>query len=611
MLFFVAPAPLVIASPPGVLSQTDIFVAGDGYPIYRIPTITTTTSGAIIALAEGRTGSDPGLGGDVDLVYKRSTDGGLTWSSMQTLDDAPNSGTSSSSTLLTDQTTGRVWALYNRFEDGFGADTSLPGTSNNTAWARYSDDHGLTWSAGTNISSQVKDPSWNSMNFGPAGSIQAQNGRLIVPAYNYLNGTRTFAIYSDDHGSTWQRGQLTGGPNSANESQVVELADGRIMMQARTTSPDDGPHTLSLSSDGAQTWTTFPNLGEHSASVHTSLERFSLKSAGDDLNRILWTGPAGPGRNDLSVRVSYDEGESFGDDHILYQGSAGYSDLSILADGSVAALWEKDNVTRVTFTRFKQNFFESMAAPSGPALVSFDAAEAGAGATPNESSNWSFNGNGAAMTNNGIFLLQDNTSAPHEDQFGNYMSSVVPNEKMTRHTGDYAIEFKVRPLTDMPNSGNSHNANLEVVWSDDTASYNISIDKDTDDAGTGTTGRLTFGFNDLSEAIVDIDWSVAHAVAITYEGQTDSFDVHLDGIHKATFLAAEMARPDIFPFSQFGVAFGDFTVNQNIDVAAEWYYVRILDTASISVPTPSSLALLACSVLASIGYRQNQHLRPL
>ena len=96
--------------------------------------------------------------------------------------------------------------------------------------------------------------------------------------------------------------------------------------------------------------------------VCCAIERYTLKSAGDDRNRILWTGPKGPGRSNLVVRVSYDEGESFTNERTITDQNAAYSDITILKDNTVGVIWErgvKQGYEFVTFTRFNLEFLES------------------------------------------------------------------------------------------------------------------------------------------------------------------------------------------------------------------------------------------------------------
>lgn len=171
---------------------------------------------------------------------------------------------------------------------------------------------------------------------------------------------RAYAIYSDDHGSTWQRGELL--EAFTNENQLVELADGAILMDARQNS--GGYRWVGISPDAGQTWST-PRAGQAVTPVATAIERYTLQTSGDDRNRILWSGPAGPGRLGLVVRISYDEGQTFINEKTIYDGFSAYSDLSVLNDRTVGLLWERgvsSTYQFITFTRFNLEFLESKTA---------------------------------------------------------------------------------------------------------------------------------------------------------------------------------------------------------------------------------------------------------
>ena len=207
------------------ISHTDVFRSGaEGYHSYRIPAIVTAPDGTLLAFAEGRkeNRSDPG-GGDIDLVLKRSADQGATWSPLMVLDDPGERWAASNPTPVVDRTNGRVWIAFNRWEPGKGTANSLPGTANNQTWLRSSDDNGRTWSAPRDITRDARDYNrWGAMFLGPGGAIQTRSGRLLLPAamspdtYTVLGAAgnfrgplefmRAYALYSDDHGTSWQRG---------------------------------------------------------------------------------------------------------------------------------------------------------------------------------------------------------------------------------------------------------------------------------------------------------------------------------------------------------------------------------------------------------------------
>ncbi len=354
-----------------LLAHVDVFRAGtEGYHSFRIPAIVAAPDGSLVAFAEGRkeNRSDPG-GGDIDLVAKRSTDSGATWSPLVVVDDPGDKWGASNPTPVTDRDRKRVWIFYNRWQPGMGTDKSRVGTADNQAWARFSDDNGRTWSAARDLTRDSRDfDTQGAMFLGPGGAIQTRAGRLIVPCaakfdqYSMvsptgnLNVLRAYAMFSDDHGETWRRGSMLRA--FTNENELVELANGFVMMDARQ---GNGDHRwIVVSADGGATWSA-PRPGQSVTAVATGIERFTLKSSGDDHNRIVWTGPAGPGRNRLVIRTSYDEGQTWRNERVIYGGMSAYSDIAVLGDKTVGVLWERgveEGYQFITFTRLNREFLE-------------------------------------------------------------------------------------------------------------------------------------------------------------------------------------------------------------------------------------------------------------
>jgi len=353
------------------LTHTSVFQSGaEGYNNFRIPAIVTAADGTLVVLAEGRKDrhGDPGAG-NIHIVAKRSTDNGATWSALQIVDSPGEQWAASNPTPVLDRANGRLWIAFNRWEPKRGTKNSRAGSNDNQAWLRYSDDHGRTWSAPRDITRIARDfDRWGAMFFGPGGAIQTRAGRLILPASacpdvyaiesgnGALNTMRAYALYSDDHGATWKRGGqirvLT------NENQMVELADGAVLMDARQGG--GAARWRAVSRDGGETWSR-PRDGEAVLPVATAIERFTARRDGADRDRILWTGPQGDVRQRLVVRVSYDEGQTFTNEHLLYGGLAAYSDMTTLNDGSVGVIWERgaaDRYRSLTFTRFNREFLE-------------------------------------------------------------------------------------------------------------------------------------------------------------------------------------------------------------------------------------------------------------
>ena len=342
-------------------SHVDVFVSGtEGYFAYRIPAIETAPDGSLLAFAEARKYNldDPGFGKqDIDLVLRRSTDNGQTWSPMMVIEDPGELWSAANPATVVDRQTGRVGLFYLRCKPERNTYTARPGTDDSQILLRWSQDNGVTWSEPTDltrVSRDMDDPKWRITVIGPGGGIQSQSGRLIVPAWIF-EPYREFALLSDDHGQTWQRGQFVPGDQSLDEAQLVELADGRILFDMRQNAV--AHRWMAVSDDQGNTWSA-PYAGNHVTPVACAMERLSSKDVPDQRERILWTGPRGPERRTLVLRVSYDQGQTFQNERLLSDDLAAYSDLSILADKTVGCLWERGDYKYITFTRFDLSFIE-------------------------------------------------------------------------------------------------------------------------------------------------------------------------------------------------------------------------------------------------------------
>ena len=346
------------------LQHVDVFVSGTGGTFaYRIPAIETAPDGSLLAFAEARKNclNDPGYGEqEIHLVMKRSTDGGASWSGVRVIEAPGEYWSAANAATVTDRDTGKVWVIYLRCRPGANSGAARPGTDDIRVLARWSEDCGLSWSEPidlTESSRDMADDEWRCTVPGPGGAIQDRQGRLLVACWK-TEARRDFVVFSEDHGATWQRGACVPGDVTVNENQVVELADGRILMDMRQC---EGDHRwFAESADGGRTWGTL-RCGIEVPQVACAIKRVSLAADGDDRDRIAWTGPRGPGRRDLVVRVSYDEGRSFGPQRLVRESMAAYSDMTVLADGSLGVLWEsgpENPYQFLTFTRLSLDFLD-------------------------------------------------------------------------------------------------------------------------------------------------------------------------------------------------------------------------------------------------------------
>jgi len=330
--------------------HTDVFLSGqDGYHTYRIPSVIATTKGTLLAFCEGRkhTSRDQS---PTDMVLKRSLDGGKTWAPMQVVVKALPDAAMDPCPVV-DRTTGTIWLVYDRWPEGYqGSKIAGLGMNAVTVWETHSTDDGATWSKPRNITATAKKADWTGIAHGPGVGIQTRSGRLVIPCNHYSKGRRCVLIWSDDHGKTWQLGGETGPKMS--ESQVVELADGTLMLNMRSYR---GKHrrAIATSTDGGRTWSEIrddPTLIE--PVCQASFLRYTL--AGEHgRNRLLFANPAHEkSRVNGTVRLSYDEGKTWPVAKTLVPGGYAYSCLTVLKDMSLGCLYETESYKKIRFARF-------------------------------------------------------------------------------------------------------------------------------------------------------------------------------------------------------------------------------------------------------------------
>jgi sialidase-1 len=339
----------------------------EGYHTYRIPALAVATDGTLIVIVEGRRDEahDPGRG-HIDLVYKRSSDGGKTWSKLEVLHQPPEGWGASNPTTVLLRETGRLLVFFNVWMEGRGSRNSAPGERHNQVWVRHSDDHGRTWSEPREITEAVRDiENWRAVVMGPGTGAELGGGRFAVPAYAHQGeDIRSFAIISEDAGQTFRRGERIG--VLSGECQIIRLDDRRLLMDARQR---DGEHRwIVTSEDGGGTWSE-PRSGTRATPVNTSIVRVPADDA-ETPSWLIWSGPRGPVRNNLVIRISRDEGRTFPHERLIAEGRAAYSSMAPLPEGDVGLVWERGQAENVpggtvpetiTFVRLPREWLKAAA----------------------------------------------------------------------------------------------------------------------------------------------------------------------------------------------------------------------------------------------------------
>jgi sialidase-1 len=343
----------------------DLWTSGQGgYDTYRIPALVKTNRGTLLAFCEGRK-AGRGDSGNIDLLVRRSTDGGQTWSPMQVIwDDDEN--TCGNPCPVVDRETGAILLLstHNLGIDHEKQIIALSSQGTRTVWFLKSTDDGRSWSEPKEITKDTKKPDWTWYATGPGAGIQIQNGlhkgRLVIPCDHIEAETKHYyshAIYSDDRGETWQLGGSTR-DHLVNECEVVELADppGRLMLNMRNYDRDNRTRQTALSDDGGLTW----HSQKHDPVLIEPICQASIRRlrwpAGGQAGAILFSNPASrEGREKMTVRVSFDDARTWSHSKLLNEGFSAYSCLERLDDTAAALLYEgaagDKTYGRITFVR--------------------------------------------------------------------------------------------------------------------------------------------------------------------------------------------------------------------------------------------------------------------
>ncbi|KFG72696.1 sialidase family protein [Streptomyces mutabilis] len=360
-----------------------------GYACFRIPAIVRTTEGTLLAFAEGRV-LDCGDAGDIDIVVKRSTDGGRTWSPLRVVNEG-GGDTHGNPAPVVDRATGRV-LLVETYNEGRtdGGNCAVPCAR--TPHLQYSDDDGRTWSTPRDLSAQIQPPDWDSWYAtGPVHGIQLTGGdragRLVVGVNaETWDGERVTAnhaalVVSDDGGENWRIGATDTWPVAADgtfrqkpsELTLTERADGSLLVSGREENGTDlGHRTQAVSRDGGDSFAApFRALPD----LYTPQVQGAVLRLGD---RMLLSAPADPDRRrTMSVRSSYDGGatwDSVDRGTVVTRDWSGYSDMVAVDDATVGLMYEAGPVDardEIRFARFTEAWLQPRrgADPTTPDLA--------------------------------------------------------------------------------------------------------------------------------------------------------------------------------------------------------------------------------------------------
>lgn len=310
---------------------------------YRIPSLLKTANGDLIAAIDERNNSCTDLRGnhDINIVLKRSEDNGKNWTGIQRIIDEPPGISVSDPSMILDKSNGKVFLFYNYMDLVHHPNVYF-------LYVITSADHGKSWSEPIDITKQISQKEWaNDFKFITSGKgIQTSDGTLLHTLVNLDKGMHLFG--SRDHGVSWF---LIDTPiQPADESKIIELTDGRWMINSRVN--HSGVRFVHTSSDFGQTWESHPDSTLLDPSCNASMIRYTAINSNQKKNRIVFVNAySASKRENLTIQMSFDEGKTWPIRKTIYEGPAAYASAVILDNGDIGVFFEKDDYADNTFVR--------------------------------------------------------------------------------------------------------------------------------------------------------------------------------------------------------------------------------------------------------------------
>jgi sialidase-1 len=355
----------------------------DGVHTYRIPGLTTTKQGSLLAVYDMRRDKSRDLQGNIDIGLSRSTNGGQTWEPMKVVMDMgtwgglPESFNGvSDANILSDDKTGTIYLaglwMHGVLDKNGKWIEGL--TVSSSAWNHQwrdkgsqpgydvkqtsqflivkSTDDGKTWSNPVNITQMGKKEDWWLWAPGPGHGITLEDGTLVFPTQGRDKTGRPFSniTYSTDGGKNWVA-SAPADTGSTTESMAVQLTDGSIMLNMRANENrgrkgSDNGRSIAITRDLGKTWAS------HTTSRHVlnepvcmaSLHKHVYAENGNKKSLLFFSNPnTESGRHHMTIKVSKDDGMTWPPDLWLLLdewSSFGYSCLTSVDENTIGILYE-------------------------------------------------------------------------------------------------------------------------------------------------------------------------------------------------------------------------------------------------------------------------------
>lgn len=311
-------------------------------------------NGRVVTLADMRFTHNGDLPNHIDVYERHSDDNGATWSTAQLV-----AGTTTDENLaqygnkgfgdaaLVETASGKLIAIMAGGNGYFQSTKQQPiGT-----FIITSTDGGDTWTSPRSLYETVYNHTYSQGEllgtFAGSGrgillknqTDESRNGRVMFAMSHRFSsgGIQEYIIYSDDEGETWNLSQQSA-YSGGDESKLVELADGTIMISVRQS----GNRGFNTSTDGGDTWGT----QSRNADISGNACNADILAYSDDI--LIHTYINNSSRKNLTICTSTDNGKTWTNKRVICAPSSCYSTIDKMPNGDIAVFFE-DNSTGDAF----------------------------------------------------------------------------------------------------------------------------------------------------------------------------------------------------------------------------------------------------------------------
>ncbi|MCU0710671.1 MAG: glycoside hydrolase [Pirellula sp.] len=350
-------------------ASTIVFEAGmSEFASIRIPSIILSKSKVLLAFAEGRAADrDQAFN---KIILRRSFDLGATWSTVQIIAADKNAALNNPCAVL-EAESGTIFLTYQSYPGTLSERSGQIGTGYDgdnivRCWLIRSTDEGASWTEPVEITRSAKRENIvTTIASGPGIGIQItagpHAGRLVFPFNEGPFGLwNIYTVYSDDRGQTWKMGEVAPGAlvesngkrtSQVNECQVVEMNDGRLMMNARRWAGNQ-VRKATTSDDGGATWAGVVDVPEiKDPSCMGSIIRCKNPNS-DEAPLLLFSGPNSDKRTNGTIFISEDQGQTWPKSKVIDPGLFAYSCLVELPDSSIGCLYEAEDMSSIRWKKW-------------------------------------------------------------------------------------------------------------------------------------------------------------------------------------------------------------------------------------------------------------------